>query len=135
MKCLGRERELREIRPYFHGYSEKDERECEHFEGNVQIAGGEGLITGHQILNSTQRLAGPYATLSILLSPSIRSLILDLQHGVPRRVENGLDRVLPVAGVDEAGSEEILAGGVRILEADLATITARRREGNRSRSC
>ncbi|KAH7837669.1 hypothetical protein Vadar_016492 [Vaccinium darrowii] len=63
------------------------------------------------------------------------SLILDLQHEVPQRVENGLDRVLPVARVDEAGGEEILAGGIRILEADLATITARRREGNRSRSC
>lgn len=48
--------------------------------------------------------------------------VLDLKHEVTRRVQHGLDGALALAGVDEAGGEQI--AGVRILESDLAPVLA-----------
>lgn len=48
--------------------------------------------------------------------------VLDLQNEVPGGIEHRLDRVLTLAGVDEAGGEEL--AGIRILEADLAAVLA-----------
>lgn len=50
--------------------------------------------------------------------------VLDLQHKISRRVENRFDRILSLTGVNEAGGEEFLGGGVGILEADLAAVVA-----------
>lgn len=49
--------------------------------------------------------------------------VLDLQNEIPRRVEHGLHRALPLAGENEAGGEELAGGG--IFEADLAAVAAR----------
>lgn len=48
--------------------------------------------------------------------------VLDPEHKVAGRVEDGLDGALPLARVDEAGGEEL--AGARILEADLAAVLA-----------